>query len=409
MTAVGALIALGGSLAIAFSTDGMGDYRIQMAPAVDALSHGELSEFFRVQPVYGILTPLLQAPFVALARLGDGSELLDYRLAVLPCLLAVGLIGVQLARVMVRRGQPAYACLAVCALPLVNPATFAAIDNGHPEELLAAALTVAAILAAIDKRTLWAGILLGLALSTKQWAVLAALPVLVASGRGRATQAAVAAGAVVACMALPMAVASPDRFVANARMTEGARVLVSRFSVWWPLSSVEREVVAVGDEARPVIRHRLSRQLTALGRPLIVILALGLALAWGRRRDSTPADALGLLALVFLLRCVLDPNNNAYYHVPFLLSLLGWEVLTRSGLPVLTLVAAAALWGTFESGLLAEPAIDNAFYLGWALAIAGWIALSLHAPGPREKLAARLDPGERVAVAGGPRSIHARK
>ena len=73
------------------------------------------------------------------------------------------------------------------ALCLVNPLTWEAIRLGHPEELLGGALCVGAVLAALRGRTLPAAVLLGLALATKQWAVIAVLPVLAAApGAARA-------------------------------------------------------------------------------------------------------------------------------------------------------------------------------------------------------------------------------
>ena len=57
-------------------------------------------------------------------------------------------------------------------LAILTPASRAAVESGHPEEMLAAALCVIALLVS-DRRPLWAGVALGLALATKQWAVLA--------------------------------------------------------------------------------------------------------------------------------------------------------------------------------------------------------------------------------------------
>ena len=106
------------------------------------------------------------------------------------------------------------------------------------------------------------------------------------------------------------------------------------------------------------------------------LMAVGLL---GRR---TPDDVLGLLALLFLLRCMLDPVDDAFNYVPFLLSLVAWEGLTRRGLPVVSLLSCAAIYFT--------P------YLLATLPVCMWIALRLYAasfmwhrrawplPGPRE-------------------------
>ena len=71
---------------------------------------------------------------------------------------------------------------------------------------------------------------------------------------------------------------------------------------------------------------------------------------------------LGLLALCFLLRCLLDPVNLAYYYVPFVAALVSYEALRWERPPILTLVAAAGIWVTFD-------AFDDrtATSLAWAL------------------------------------------
>ena len=61
-----------------------------------------------------------------------------------------------------------------------NPITLRALDIGHPEELLGAVLCAGAVLAALRGRATLAGVLLGLAMANKAWAVLAIGPVLLA-------------------------------------------------------------------------------------------------------------------------------------------------------------------------------------------------------------------------------------
>ena len=54
-------------------------------------------------------------------------------------------LGAWLWQLMGRRGQPLIARVAVLALCLVNPMTYRALYWGHPEELLCAAMVVAAL------------------------------------------------------------------------------------------------------------------------------------------------------------------------------------------------------------------------------------------------------------------------
>jgi hypothetical protein len=75
-----------------------------------------------------------------------------------------------------------------------------------------------------------------------------------------------------------------------------------------------------------------------------------------------------LLALLFLARCVLDPANNSYYHLPFLVALAGWEALQRERPPVVSLGAAGLVWLTVVKLLeYISPDAQCAAHLAWAL------------------------------------------
>ena len=375
-TAAAAALGLAGSVAIALSAGDPGDWTRQSAPAVLALADGRLGGFFDNQPVYGSLAALLQAPFAWLAIKLGGGGLATYRLATLPCLLAVAALGVTLARQMAARGRHPLACLAMPLLAVANPATIAAVGLGHPEELLAGALAIGAVLC-VRQRPLTAAALLGLALATKQWTLLAAPALLLACPPRRRLLTACSALAVAAALLGPMALASPHRYAANARFVRGDTFNVSRFSVWWPFAASERRVFVDEHGTSAISLHRLPPTTTRVGRPIAVLAAIALALAaWIRRRRST-SDALALLAIALLLRCVLDPVDNQYYHVPLLLSLLAWEARRGAGLPLVTVLAATALWASFDHVLLVRPALDNAFYLIWTLSLGGALGVWL--------------------------------
>jgi hypothetical protein len=164
----GVLAALAGSLAIAFSAIDSGDWKRQVYPAVSALAHAEPGRFLDLQPVYGSVAALVEAPFVALSLALGGGELLAYRLSVFPCLLALSLLALALGRSMHERGRRPLVCFGVSTLVLVNPATLAAIELGHPEELLCAAFAVGSVLAATRERPWLSALMLALAIATKQ-------------------------------------------------------------------------------------------------------------------------------------------------------------------------------------------------------------------------------------------------
>ena len=81
-----------------------------------------------------------------------------------------------------------------------------------------------------------------------------------------------------------------------------------------------------------------------LSHSLIVLLALPLTfLLWRRRGQADIREAMLLLALLFLLRCVLDPMSLDYYHVPFLAALGAAGALGTLREARLSLFAAAGL------------------------------------------------------------------
>ena len=387
LTAAALLVAIAGSAVIAFSARDSGDYANQVEPAVRALADADLSRFLELQPAYGALAALVEAPFAAVAvHIGRGG-----RAARLPARVAPLPAGAGDAR---RRAgasdgaarSPSGSMPARIALVLANPATLKAVELGHPEELLTTALVVGAVLAAVSRRPLGGAVLLGLALASKQWAVLAVPVVALLTPAGRRLRMLVVAVAVLAVFTTPLAVGDPRGFVDNLGATKAAVSTVSRLDVWWAIAPESKQVVLVGEQARTVEVRRLPRAVTALGRPLAVVLAVALALAAARRRRTGRDDCLALLALVLLLRCLLDPVNASYYHVPFLTSLLAWESLRRRGLPLLSLLASSALALTLAEPLVGSPALDNAFYLGWTTSLAALMAVVLFLPEAASRL-----------------------
>ena len=156
------------------------------------------------------------------------------------------------------------------------------------------------------------------------------------------------------------------------------------FNAVWPLAPPEDRVISVGDGESVITVKVLPAWLAGLMHPLIVLLAAPLTALWWTSRRRFPDDALALLALLFLLRCLLDPVNNAYYHVPFLLSLVAWEGLTRRGAPVVSLLCGAAIYYTiYKAGWTDDIAARNGLYLLATLPAGVWLAARLYVPSRR--------------------------
>ena len=86
-------------------------------------------------------------------------------------------------------------------------------------------------------------------------------------------------------------------------------------------------------------------------------------LAWRRR-----SDPLLLLALLFMLRCVLDPWNTAYYALPAIIALVTWEAWRTERPPLFALALTMATWATWQWVVPAASAdVEALVYLAWSL------------------------------------------
>jgi hypothetical protein len=360
----------------------VGDYPADAGPALRALVTGDVGRALALQPLMGSVALAARLPFALAAHLAGWGTVGMYRAGIVPCLAATAAIGLWLVRLRREDAGSRAGDLAIPLLAVLTPASLSAVQKGHPEEALAAALAVAAVLLA-DRTALWAGLALGLAVATKQWAVLAVAPALWAAPRDRRGRMLGVAALTAALLTLPLVLGSPSAFSDTGYNAATAPRAVGRATVWFLLAAPHhlRLHLPPGFPDHGTV-FLLPAWIARLSHPLIVLLSpLAAALVWRRRR--APGDALALLALVLLLRCALDPVDNEYYHLPFLLALLAYESVARRdvrGLPVATLWCSAGLWLTFDrlDALGATPGLTNAVYLTWVAIAAGYL---LHALG----------------------------
>ncbi len=388
------------------------DYETETQPAFSALVHGHVSEFLRLAPTYGG-SLIERAPFALLPGLWGGGELAVYRMVALPCLLASAALGVWLVARMRSEGRPTLARAVTLGVCVANPITLAALEFGHPEEILGACLCVAAVLLAARGRWLWAGALLGLAIANKEWALLALGPVLVALPWRRRLPCLAITGAVAALVLSPLVLIGSSGFVAGTRALATAPGAIFQPSqLWWFLGAQNHVPALIGTSAvpmnAPLSTHpewRLAPPwLPGIARPLMLAVGLSLAGAlWLQRRRRTGSgtvgerDALLLLALVMLARCLLDTWDVIYYMLPFVLALLAWEVRGPDRRPpVLALASSALAWVSFQwLPAHASPDVQSAFFLAWTLPLAAALGMWLYRP-DRARLGARSREAPRV-------------
>jgi hypothetical protein len=370
-----AIVAWYGLVDFAFS-----DYDNEVAPAYYALTHGHLLTFLHLTPAYGG-SLILRAPFALLPGLWGGGELAVYRSVAVPCLLAAGALGVWLVARMRSLGLGTLARATALGLCVASPITLRALEIGHPDELLGAVLCVAAVLTALTGRATWSGVLLGLAIANKQWALVAVPPLLLALP-GQRLRTLVVTAATAGVILAPLVILAPQHFVTANRAASSTGTIFQPWQAWWFTGSFGH--VVRGANGLVKIGYRSSPGwISGITHPLIVVMAVPLSLLWMRVRRATSSreDVLLLLALILLLRCVLDPFNNIYYALPFLIALLSWETLAARRIPVLTLGSTAVLWLIFQKlpGQI-SPDLQSLAYLAWALPLGFGLALRLYAP-----------------------------
>jgi hypothetical protein len=345
--------------------ESLGDYGSEFAPAMSALLAGHVHAFSHLLPEDGAGgSVLLRAPGALAGKLLVGGQLAMFRFGTLACELAAGALGLVLARDMRARGLPLVSRVATIGLCVLAGAVLDAIFFAHPEEVLGATLCVAAVLLNGANRPTLAGVALGCALINKPWGAFAIAPVLLAGQSGLRRVGVGTLAVVVPWLALAYHL-DPAR-VLHAMTTASSLAIVAHpVAVWWPLDHLVRQPGITPFYAPP-------RLLADHAREVAVVLAipLSLPLALSRLTGLRPAAsipqrlarlrpiavgeragtdaALALLALMFLLRCMLDPSNHIYYQVPFILALLAWESRIGRG-PVRSLLAVGLLWLVFHT------------------------------------------------------------
>ncbi|HEY3772600.1 MAG TPA: glycosyltransferase family 87 protein, partial [Solirubrobacteraceae bacterium] len=360
-TAVVALLILGAGAWRGLDGVHWSDWTVEASPSVNALLSGHIGDFFRLAPAYGG-SLLLRAPFMALSRLWGGGGTAVYRMGAAPCLAALGALALWIDADMRRRACRLPARMAAVVVCTAAPLSIVALQNGHPEEILGAVLCVAAVLCAQRDRAIWSGVLVGLAIANKEWGVLAAGPVLVALQHGR-WRAIASMTTTAGLLFAPFVLIHAGGFVGQ---TEAVAVhaggLFSPFQLWWSLGSP----IGAGARIGPT-------WLAGLGHTLPIAIAVALTIAYALRTRHTPDrrrhDAMLLLALLLLLRCVLDPWDAVYYPVPFLTAVLAWDASAFDGPPVRAAIASLVGWFVCEGAVASFGGNQNMLATAFAIAV----------------------------------------
>lgn len=307
-----------------------------------AIAHGQLSCAYPSHDYFGItlvspLWPLLSGGIEALTRIGHNvpfpsqaalgphcstgvvamyrwSLRADAFLRVVGIgyvcwlVLMAGMVALLRASGRGRCGwEPATLILLACAPAVWMPL----VEYFHPQDIVAMGLGIAGLACARRNQWVWAGVFLGLAITSQQFALLILAPLLVlAPGRqrGRFVVAAVIAAAVID---VPMIVATSGRAFRPAVLGTGYSGLrqVGGTLVW---------------EA-----HLHGALLVVFSRVLPIILSA--VLAWWAVRKFGPAvmepvPLISLIAVSLSFRLIFEVNLFGYYFMALAVSLIALDV-----------------------------------------------------------------------------------
>jgi hypothetical protein len=363
--------------AIGMLTPAFTDYEIEAEPALQALRDGDVDGFLALAPAYGG-SLVLRAPFTLLPNLWGGGDLALFRSMAVPCLAGAAVLAVVLWARGRSLGRSAGTCWIVLGLVAANPLSLRALEVGHPEEILGAVLCVGAALAAGSRRPILAGVLLGLAIANKPWAIFAVVPVLAILPERRPRMLATAAAATAVVM-LPLLVAGTG-VERTATVAQETGIIFQPWQVWWFLGDTGHLIVG-GFGEKP--DYRLAPGwLDGIVRPLMIAMVVAVSLLLLPRVRRRPwHQGLLLLAFALLLRCLLDPWNISYYHVPFLLALVAWELHATRRPPVLSLAATLLAWVTLVwLPKVGHPDVQAIAYLAWSVPLAALLGVRLMWP-----------------------------
>jgi hypothetical protein len=198
--------------------------------------------------------------------------------------------------------EPAALVLVACA-----PAVWMPLEQFfHPQDMVAMGLILGSLACVLRGRWGWAGVLLGLALTSQQFPWLSMAPLVVVAPVNRRFRLAGGAIAAMAIVVLPLVVLTAGRAFGPALLGSGGSPSPVGGTLLWELGGLGKPLVAV------------SRLLPIL---LSVVLAW-----WAKRRLGAgmlnPVPLISLIATALTLRLVFEVNLWGYYFLAVTLSLI---------------------------------------------------------------------------------------
>jgi hypothetical protein len=202
--------------------------------------------------------------------------------------------------------EPATLLLLACLPPVLTPL----VDDYHPQDLVAMGLVLGALACVRRSRWFWAGLLIGLAVTSQQFALLVLLPLLVVAPGNRRPWFALAAVVAAAVVDLPI-IAVTSGHGAGAVLIGSGNSTSFGGTVLWEL-------------------RLKGAALVGLSRVAPIVLSMVLAW-WARRRWGEavcePLPLMSLVATSLGLRIIFEQNLFGYYLMALSVALVILHVI----------------------------------------------------------------------------------
>lgn len=364
------------------------DFTLGAITGVEALRRWDIAGFVQNGTVEAG-SYLIRAPFVLAVNIWGGETVAAYRMLAVPGLLGAGVLAVVMWK-KAREGdgpsrRPWLALLLIAASPFL----LSSLLKAHPEEPVGAVLCLGALAAAARQRWLMASVLIGLAIGNKLWAVVAVVPVLILlDGHAHRVRALVVMGITASLVYAPFVLATvlgkDDGELQPLLVATQAGGVFKPEQVWWFLGEPGHLHPESSGELSSAFREGPAWLIRA-SHPLAVLVPILLSIALAPRlRRRPPGDVLLLLAVAFLLRGMLDIWNNVYYALPFVFTLVAWEVVALRRAPVLSLIVTISGWIILALlPVWATPDVRGAAYLAWSVPLLVGLLAALVRPEAR--------------------------
>jgi len=258
--------------------------------------------------------------------------------------LIVGIIALLRVSGRGRRGwEPLALFLVACTPPVFACLTF----YFHPQDLLAMGLILGAVACSVKQRWFWAGVLLGLAFCSQQFAMLVIAPLFVIAPTQSRIRLGAGALLAVALVDVPLLVATSGR---AARMTllgssrAGLNIKSTGGTVLWEAN----------------LHGAL---LVLISRVIPIVVSMGLAWWVARRlgeRVFSPVPFISLVAASLTIRLVFEENLFGYYFMAVTVTLLVLDV------------AAGRIRGPLLAWIALVTAAFDPVHLGFVSNLTSW-------------------------------------